>query len=135
MWFSILTLNLVLVICTTLMITKSFESKSKLDYANHIERREANFCGIEGLKNYYYYNPDYIDNKINANNGNIENFSIGRFQFTSYPAVVQFIIYKEKTLYVKTSFKATKGQFAKIIIENRKIYVLERGMYTGVLQF
>lgn len=135
MWFSILILNLILVILGTLSVSKSISSNSKRDYISYVVERESGFLGVEEFKIGYYTYPDPYDTRIENYNPNKDRMIVRIIShFESATRIVLFV-YDSENAYIQVVNRSLSGYLCRFKIIDGNIVIFERGLYGKTVLF
>ena len=135
MWFSILILNLILVILGTLSVSKSISSNSKREYISYVVERESGFLGVEQFKIDYYTYPDPFDTRIENYNPNKNKMIVRIISHFESATRIELFVYDSENAYINVFNRSLSGYLCRFKIIDGNIVIFERGLYGKTVLF
>lgn len=135
MWFSILILNLILVILGTLSVSKSISSNSKREYISYVVERESGFLGVEQFKIDYYTYPDPFDTRIENYNPNKNIMTVRHISHFESSIRIELFVYDSENAYINVFNRSLSGYLCRFKIIDGNIVIFERGLYGKTVLF
>ena len=135
MWFSILILNMILVILGTLSVSKSISSNSKREYISYVEERESGFLGIEEFKIGYYTYPDPYDIRIENYDPNKNKMTVRIIRHFESATRIELFVYDSENAYINVVNRSLSGYFCRFKIIDGNVVIFERGLYGKTVLF